>query len=75
MECNIDQTGRRVRLIIGMLSLLLGVVLVTLRATGTLTGTWPWIVAAVAILMGGFAIYEGSVGWCAMRAAGVKTPI
>ena len=29
MQCNIDRTGRRVRLIIGTLSLLLGVVLVT----------------------------------------------
>jgi len=72
--CNIDARGKRVRLIGGVLTTLVAVVL----AIATLLGTLPLWVAFVALgtLVGGlFQIYEARAGWCVMRAMGFRTPI
>jgi len=75
MQCNIDHRGRRARLISGIICLIIAVVLLALRAIGTLDGAWPWIVGAALIPIGAFQIYEARKGWCVMRAMGFKTPM
>ena len=75
MQCNIDRKGKIARLISGLLTAAAGVVLLVLVGIGTLTGAWPWVVGALAVVFGGFQIYEGWCGWCVMRAMGFKTPM
>jgi hypothetical protein len=72
--CNIDQRGKTVRLVLGAV----------LESTGLLAGVlwylgwvpdwsiWP---AAALWLSGMFVIFEALMGWCAIRAMGIKTPI
>jgi hypothetical protein len=70
--CNIDRRGKRARLIYGVLMLLLGIIL-------ALVWAWPkggvgrWTVAVLCAVAGGFGIFEATVGWCVVRAMGIKT--
>jgi hypothetical protein len=73
MQCNIDARGKRVRLISGVIVALIGVVMLAGAAGGALTGGWPWGIGLAALLGGGFQIFEGWAGWCALRAMGFKT--
>lgn len=75
MKCNIDQRGRKARILAGALIEAPGLFLVVMRFTGMVDGTWPWIVGVSLILAGQFMILEGVLGWCALRACGVKTPL
>ena len=75
LTCNIDQRGRTSRIMIGAMIEAPGVVLLVLRYTGVLSGDWPWFVGAAAVIGGVFMIFEGAIGWCAVRAMGFKTPI
>ena len=74
ITCNIDQRGRKVRILAGAfvesLGILLGV-LWFLEWTPAWT-IWP---ALATWLSGMFVIVEGALGWCAVRAMGFKTPI
>ena len=68
---NIERTGRVLR--IGA-----GLVLVGSCVAGLMIAipgaTWPWRVFQIAlILTGAFAILEGAIGWCALRAMGIRT--
>jgi hypothetical protein len=36
---------------------------------------WPWVVTALAIASGAFALFEARAGWCVVRALGFKTPV
>jgi len=72
---NIDETGRKARMIAGALIEAPGLFLVAMRFTGTVDGTWPWIVGVSLILAGQVMLLEGVFGWCALRACGVKTPL
>lgn len=72
--CNIERRGRHLRIAVGTVlesaGLLLGV-LWFLDQTPDWT-IWP----AVALWVSGtFVILEGMLGWCAIRAMGMKTPI
>lgn len=61
LTCNIDQRGSRARLQVGVITDVVGVSL---------------LVAGVALsVAGGFMIFEGARGWCALRAFGIKTPL
>ncbi len=66
MTCNIDNRGRLIRLIIGLLS--------------GAAGVWLWISfdsrfwSIGLVIIGGFAIFEAIRGWCVMRAFGFETP-
>ena len=74
MPCNIDRTGRTRRLWIGVATLVAAGVLAVLTLDGTL-GHPAWWVAVVATAAGGaFAVVEGAIGWCAVRAMGFHTP-
>jgi len=75
VKCNIDQRGRKARIVSGVLLEAPGLFLVTMRLTGVVDGTWPWIVGVSLILAGQFMVLEGVLGWCALRACGVKTAL
>jgi hypothetical protein len=73
LTCNIDQRGRKARLISGIVVDACGAGLIV---AGVLTGaTWMIVVGAVASASGTFMIFEGAKGWCALRAMGMKTPL
>jgi hypothetical protein len=73
VQCNIDQRGRKARLVTGALVDAVGAILIL---TGVLRNETGFIVAgAVVSLAGLFMIFEGVKGWCAARAMGFKTKI
>ncbi|NDG64826.1 MAG: hypothetical protein EBY29_15390 [Planctomycetes bacterium] len=75
INCNIDQRGRTLRIIMGAMIEAPGWVLLVFKFLGKIEGDWPWVVGAAAILGGMFMIIEGALGWCAVRAMGFKTPV
>jgi hypothetical protein len=73
LACNIDQRGKRARLIGGVI---VGVCGAALILTGALTKSM--VILGVGIFLavtGSFMIFEGARGWCALRAMGIKTPM
>lgn len=74
MQCNISRTGRRIRLAGGILTSLAAIVLAALMLAGTVGGAWAWPAVILLLLVGGFQIVEGTLGWCAVRAMGLRTP-
>lgn len=76
MQCNIDQRGRTARLIFGVLLDLLGTAVLVLAFMGVLPGVWwMYLIGALLMAFGAFAIFESRAGWCAARALGIKTPM
>ena len=73
MACNIDRTGRTRRLWIGIVTLAVAAVLAGLVLADVLPGPVWWAVAGTAA-GGVFCVFEGAVGWCAVRAMGLRTP-
>jgi hypothetical protein len=73
MQCNIDGRGRRVRLVVGVVTDMAGTGLLA----WWLLGGAAWLIwPAVGCMVGGtFGIVEGALGWCAVRAMGFRTPI
>jgi len=74
MQCNIDKRGRLVRLWIGIFSILCGIGLIAATVIAA-WATWFYLLAALMIAAGGFALFEASKKWCAVRAMGFRTPI
>ena len=73
MQCNIDRRGRTTRIVIGAAVEFVGLGLFVLWwLHGPDWVAWP---AAGCVLGGNFAMFEGAVGWCAIRAMGFRTPI
>jgi uncharacterized membrane protein HdeD (DUF308 family) len=74
LACNIDQRGRKARLIGGVIVDLCGV---TLILTSVLCANSLAMIAVGIFLSvtGSFMIFEGARGWCALRAMGIKTPM
>ena len=72
--CNIDQRGRKIRFFIGAFLETIGILLGVLWYLGWIpTWTiWPAVAIWISAL---FVIFEALIGWCAVRAMGVKTPI
>jgi len=75
MQCNIDAKGKALRLTSGIIVSMAGVVLLALAMLGVATGNWAWITGILLIAFGGFQVFEGSAGWCIVRAMGFKTRI
>lgn len=73
LACNIDQRGKRARLISGAIVVLCGGALII---TG-LIAKWKALLMAGIFLdvAGAFMIFEGTRGWCVLRAIGIKTPM
>jgi hypothetical protein len=65
MKPNIDKRGRAARGAIAVVFLLAGACLIPEAA----------VLAAIFILIGLFCAFEAWIGWCAVRACGVKTPL
>jgi hypothetical protein len=73
VQCNIDQRGRKARLVTGALVDGVGVMLIL---AGALRSQTDCVIAgAIVSLAGLFMIFEGVKGWCAVRAMGFKTKI
>ena len=69
MTCNIDSRGRLLRALIGLVFIVLALILVfVLPPTG-----WRRAVVVVLTLGGVFCLFEARMGWCAVRAMGLKT--
>lgn len=73
--CNIDNRGKMVRLILGLLGVLTGVALGLLIVNNMITGWAWWVAAGFFGTIGLIGIYEGLRGWCLLRAMGIKTPL
>jgi len=87
--CNIDRRGRTLRTLAGAVTLGAGLVLVTMpillaeppaesaaNPQETADRTTAFLVAGIAACGGGaFMLFEGLVGWCAVRAMGFRTPV
>ena len=66
MKCNIDSRGRIWRLLVGFLFFFTGTFLfVVSKPAGT--PEWRAVQGALALL-GFFMMFEGTMGWCALRA-------
>jgi hypothetical protein len=74
MQCNIDARGKRLRLVNGIVTLIVGVVLLLAWALPA-GAIWAWTVTIVVLLCAAFMIFEARAGWCAVRAMGFKTRI
>ena len=73
LVCNIDQRGRRARIVSGAVTDACGALLLM---TGVLRNDFRFIVVGAVVSVAGlFAIFEGVKGWCALRALGFKTKI
>lgn len=71
MTCNIDRTGRQVRALLGAFAIALALVWFALAPGAS------WLVHGLQALLalgGAFSVLEGLIGWCAIRAMGVRTP-
>jgi hypothetical protein len=66
MQCNIDQRGRVARLLAGFALFFAGTILFVTGQPGVTLG-WR-IFQAVFTFLGVFMMYEGIMGWCALRA-------
>jgi uncharacterized membrane protein HdeD (DUF308 family) len=68
---NIDQSGQKVRLRVGIIALVCGVGLVI---GGALAGSRTMLVVGIVLVItGGFMIFEATHAWCLLRAMGMKT--
>ena len=65
MKPNIDNKGRVARGGIAVVFLLAGTCLIPEAS----------VLAAIFVLIGLFCAFEAWIGWCAVRACGVKTPL
>jgi len=70
---NIDHRGRRARLVGGIVIALLGLALLI---AGLYQAGWAMRIGGiVALVVGGFMVFEAANGWCLLRAMGIKTPV
>jgi hypothetical protein len=73
LTCNIDQRGRKARLVTGIIVDLCGTGLIV---AGILLGDKRLVAGGIfGCVTGSFMIFEGARGWCALRALGVKTKL
>ena len=74
LQCNINARGKRIRFINGIITTVIGVVLLFVWALPT-NSIIAWSATIACLLGGAFMIFEARAGWCAIRAMGFKTPI
>lgn len=74
LQCNIDAKGRRARLIFGLIVLSVALLYSILSLImGFASGT-TWLLAGILAVGGVFNLLQAKLGWCAVRAMGIKTP-
>lgn len=59
----------------GLVGVVAGAVLGLFMLGGGLASAWWSVLMVVLLLGGGFGVYEGWAGWCALRAMGFKTRV
>ena len=74
-ECNIDARGKVARLKLGIRLLVLGLILGALTLFGVIPTTLGWVITGGAITGAIFVMWEARMGWCVVRAMGVRTKI
>ena len=74
-ECNIDARGKAARFRMGMLGIVGGTALGLATLIGLIPTTIGYKMAAGSIGGGAFAIWEARMGWCVVRAIGIKTRV
>ncbi|MDA1007557.1 MAG: hypothetical protein O2800_00940 [Planctomycetota bacterium] len=74
MECNINQRGKTVRMLVGVIVESAGWFILVLRIVGIVSGTWPWVAGGILLALGLVLILEGVFGWCVIRALGPGAP-
>ena len=85
LQCNIDARGRSVRIKLGLITLVLGIITIFLTYFKIPSLFWnslpynvktlAWLINCCIIIGGLFSIWEGRKGWCIVRAMGFKTKI
>ena len=75
MQCNIDATGRRVRIISGVVCCAIAVIVAGISYFRFGILSWLGGIAVFILACGLFQIFEGMKGWCVARAMGIKTRI
>ncbi len=71
LTCNIDRRGRRIRLLMGIVLILIALPLLMLWAPRS--GVYAWIISICILVAGLFGLFEWRFSWCAMRALGFRT--
>ncbi|RZP11344.1 MAG: hypothetical protein EVA35_01335 [Candidatus Poseidoniales archaeon] len=74
-ECNIDARGKAVRLKLGIMAVVAGLVLAAVFYLAGIDLDIPWLIPLGIIGGGAFAIFEAWTGWCVVRALGFRTPL
>ncbi len=74
LKCNIDQRGKTARMVLGAFVESIGILLGVLWFLSW-TPDWTIYPAAVVWLCGIFLLFEAIMGWCAVRALGIETPL
>ena len=74
-ECNIDARGKAVRLKLGIMAVVAGLVLAAVFYVAGIDLGILWLIPLGIIGGGMFAIFEAWTGWCAVRALGFRTPL
>ena len=74
LACNIDQRGRKARMVGGVIVDLCGFTLI-LTSVLSANSSAMLVVGISLSIIGSFMIFEGARGWCALRAMGIKTPM
>ena len=74
MQCNIDAVGKAVRLKLGIMAVIAGMITSLVFIVLNINFGIEWIIPLGIIGGGVFSMIEGWAGWCVVRAIGIKTP-
>lgn len=66
MECNLDASGRSMRLYFGAVTFLLGLIMVIITYLG-LIETWGWVASALLLIAGFGSLVAATYGVCMLR--------
>lgn len=72
MKPNIDQQGKRVRAIAGVISLVAGAGMLLVVRPGS---TSVIVTGCLLTVTGLFMLFEAARGWCLLRACGIRTRV
>jgi len=74
MKTNIDARGRAFRRNSGAVFCMLGAAI--LASAFWTESFWPCLWTGAALILSGlFQLFESRMGWCAIRAVGIRTPL